>query len=73
MARSGSLPRAFVKVHPRHKTPVNGVKLQILLTFAVGWGLGLWIGPGKEFELMGTMLTFALILTFSAANLGVFL
>ncbi len=48
MARFGSLPRAFAKVHPRHKTPVNGVKLQILLTFAVGWGLGLWIGPGRN-------------------------
>ena len=73
MARSGSLPRAFAKVHPKYKTPVNGVRLQILLSFAVGWGLGWWIGPGKEFEFMGTMLTFALILTFSAANLGVFL
>ena len=38
-----------------------------------GWGLGWWIGPEKEFEFMGTLLTFALILTFSAANLGVFL
>src|SRR5580704_3798144 len=73
MARSGSLPRAFARVHPKYKTPVNGVKLQILLTFAVGWGLGWWIGPEKEFEFMGTLLTFALILTFSAANLGVFL
>ena len=73
MARSGSLPRALAKVHPKYKTPVNGVKLQILLTFAVGLGLGWWIGPGKEFEFMGTLLTFALILTFSAANLGVFL
>jgi amino acid transporter len=73
MARSGSLPRALAKVHPKYKTPVNGVKLQILLTFAVGWGLGLWIGPEKEFEFMGMVLTFAMILVFSAANLGVFL
>jgi amino acid transporter len=73
MARSGSLPRALAKVHPKYKTPVNGVKLQILLTFALGGGLGWWIGPEKEFEFMGTLLTFALILTFSAANLGVFL
>lgn len=73
MARSGSLPRALAKVHPKYKTPVNGVKLQILLTFVVGLGLGWWIGPEMEFEFMGTLLTFALILTFSAANLGVFL
>lgn len=73
MARSGSLPSALAKVHPKYKTPVNGVKLQIFLTFAVGLGLGWWIGPAKEFEFMGTMLTFALILVFSATNLGVFL
>ena len=73
MARSGSLPQALAKVHPKYKTPVNGVKLQISLTFAIGLGLGWWIGPGKEFEFMGTLLTFALILTFTAANLGVFL
>jgi len=73
MSRSGSLPRTLAAVHPKYKTPVNGVKLQTVLTFAVGLGLGWWIGPAKEFEFMGTMLTFALILTYSAANLGVFL
>ena len=31
MARSGSLPRTLAKVHPKYKTPVNGVKLQIFL------------------------------------------
>ena len=37
--------------------------------------MGAWLvdWAGEEFEFMGTMLTFALILTFSAANLGVFL
>jgi amino acid transporter len=73
MARSGSLPRMLAKVHPKYKTPVNGVKLQTFLTFAIGLGLGWWIGPALEFVFMGTVLTFALILMFSASNLGVFL
>jgi amino acid transporter len=73
MARSGSLPHALAAIHPKYKTPINGVKLQTFLTFGVGLGLGWWIGPAKEFEFMGTMLTFALILTYSVANLGVFL
>ena len=45
MARSGSLPRVFAKVHPKYKTPVNGVKFQIFLTFVGGLGLGWWIEP----------------------------
>lgn len=71
MARSGSLPKALAVVHPRYRTPVNAVKLQTALMFAVGLGLGWWIGPEKEFEFMGNVLTFALILIYSAGNLGV--
>jgi amino acid transporter len=73
MARSGSLPRALAKVHLRYKTPVNAVRLQIILTFAIGLGLAWWVGPMHLFEFMGNVLTFALILIFSTANLGVFL
>jgi amino acid transporter len=73
MARSGSLPRALAKVHPRFQTPVNAVILQAIVTLAVGLGLGVWIGPDKEFELMGAVVTFALIFIYSAGNLGVFL
>ena len=73
MARSGSLPRTLAKVHPRFQTPVNAVLLQAIVTLTVGLGLGIWIGPDKEFELMGAVVTFALIYIYSAGNLGVFL
>ncbi len=73
MSRSGALPKQLSAIHPRYKTPTNAVKLQILVMFAIGLGLGYLIGPENEFEFMGTVLTFALIFIYSAGNLGVFL
>jgi amino acid transporter len=73
MARSGALPAALAAVHPRHKTPVNAVYFQTLVTLIVGLGLGFWIGPEEEFDLLGTVLTLALVLIYSAGNLGAFL
>ncbi len=73
MARSGALPRSLARVHPKYKTPINAIKLQTAVMFGVSFGLGYSIGPDKEFEFMGTVLTFALIIIYSAGNLGVFL
>ena len=73
MARSGSLPAPLTKIHPTYRTPINAVTLQVLVMFAVGLGLGVLVGPDKEFELMGTVITFALIFIYSAGNVGVFL
>jgi amino acid transporter len=72
MARSGALPSSLARVHPRYQTPTNAVTLQMLVMLGVGWGLGMWVGPDKEFELMGNVITFALIFIYSAGNLGVF-
>ena len=58
MARSGSLPRALAKVHPKYKTPVNGVKLQILLTFAVGLGPWLVDRAGEGIRVHGDFVDF---------------
>src|SRR5262249_53457576 len=66
---SGALPA----VHPRHKIPFNAVYFQTLVTLIVGLGLGFWIGPEEEFDLLGTILTLALVLIYSAGNLGAFL
>jgi amino acid transporter len=73
MARSSALPVALAAVHIRHKTPVNAIYFQTLITLLVGLGLGFWIGPKEEFELLGIVLTLALVLIYSAGNLGAFL
>jgi len=71
MARSGSLPRQLAKVHPRHKTPVNAVLLQTLITLAFGLGIGFWIGPDQEFFFTGVAITLGLIFIYCAGNIGV--
>src|SRR5262249_47370523 len=73
MARSGALPVALAAVHPQHRTPANAVAFQALVTLVGGLGLGLWLGPDQVFYVMGTVLTLALALIYSAGNLGVFL
>jgi amino acid transporter len=73
MARSGALPVLLGAVHLRHRTPVNAVAFQTLVTLAGGLGLGFWLGPDQAFYVMGTVLTLALALIYSAGNLGVFL
>jgi amino acid transporter len=73
MARSGALPISVAAVHVRHETPVNAVVIQALVTFVGGLALGFSLGPDQAFYVMGTVLTLALALIYSAGNLGVFL
>ena len=73
MARSGALPLSLAAVHSRHETPVNAVAIQAVVTVVGGLGLGFSLGPDQAFYVMGTVLTLALALIYSAGNLGVFL
>jgi len=73
MARSGALPLSFAAVHSRHDTPINAVAFQAVVTFVGGLVLGFSLGPDQAFYVMGTVLTLALALIYSAGNLGVFL
>jgi amino acid transporter len=73
MARSGALPLSLAVVHVRHETPVNAVVIQAVVTIVGGLALGFSLGPDQAFYVMGTVLTLALALIYSAGNLGVFL
>ncbi len=71
MARSGSMPAALAKIHPKFQTPVNAVVLQTIAMFAVGLGLGYLIGPKMEFDFMGVVITFSLAIIYAMGNIGV--
>jgi amino acid transporter len=72
MARAGSLPKAFAKIHPSYRTPVNAIAFQTLLTLTIGLGLGFWLGPDQEFYVMGLAVTLGLVVIYGAGNLGVY-
>ncbi|ORA39198.1 hypothetical protein BST13_02730 [Mycobacterium aquaticum] len=71
MARSGSLPQIFAKLHDRYRTPVNAVVLQAILVIVVGIGGGALIGPDKEFFFFGLALTVVMVFVYSLGNIGV--
>jgi amino acid transporter len=73
MGRAGALPRVLARVHPQYQTPSAAVLLQTFITLAVGLGLGFSIGPDKEFELLGLVISFGVMVIYSMGNLGVFL
>jgi amino acid transporter len=73
MARCGALPSSIAAVHSRYETPKNAVTIQAIVTFVGGLALGFSLGPDQAFYVMGTVLTLALALIYSAGNLGVFL
>jgi amino acid transporter len=52
---------------------VNAIHAQMIVMIVVGFGLGFWLGPLTEYFLIALTFTFALILIYSAGNLGVFL
>ncbi len=72
MARTGALPSALTKVHPKFKTPVNAVGLQTVVNIALGIVLPILIGVANVYNVTGTMFTFALIPVYIMANIGVF-
>ena len=73
MARSGSLPHSLTKLHPKYKTPVNAINLQLAIMLVVGLGVGFWIGPLNEYFTIALAFTLALVLIYSVGSLGVFL
>lgn len=71
MARSGSIPKAFARLHPIYRTPVNAVALQVVLVLIIGLGVGILIGPQNEFFFFGLAVTVVMVVIYSLGNIGV--
>ncbi len=71
MARSGSLPRVFARLHARNRTPINAVLLQAALTVVIALGVGTWIGPDNVFFFFGLSITVVMVLVYTLGNIGI--
>ncbi|OLC45595.1 MAG: hypothetical protein AUH80_08350 [Chloroflexi bacterium 13_1_40CM_4_65_16] len=71
MGRSGALPKWLGAVHPKYKTPRNAVILQTIITIAIAYVGGFWLGPDQVFFWFGTLITFGLIGVYGLGAIGV--
>ena len=74
MARSGSFPKALAKTHPVHKTPVNAILMQMVLSLCIGLIPGFWFGADVSFFFVdGLILVLGVTVVYLMANLAVFM
>ena len=71
MARTGALPRALARVHPRTQVPTGALALEVVYILVVGLGVGFAMGPAEEFVFAGLVITLSLVPVYCLANLGV--
>jgi amino acid transporter len=72
MGRSGSFPRWFANVHPRHKTPTNAILVQMCLSLGSGLLGGiLWGANVSFFFIDGLILVLGVAFVYIIANIAV--
>lgn len=70
MGRVGALPRAFATIHERYRSPSTATWLQIALFIVVGVGGALLTGIDNIYLVGGLTITFAAIIIYVLANVG---
>ncbi|MET7617610.1 APC family permease [Streptomyces sp. NPDC005408] len=70
LGRIGVFPRAFSRVHPRHRSPVAGVAVQFVVAVAAMLGLGFAYDPVTAFVLLATVIVTVVIGVYIVANLA---
>lgn len=72
MARTGVLPSALTRVHPRFKTPTVAIGFQTVVNVGLGLILPIGVGVANVYNITGTWFTFALAPVYAAANVGLY-
>lgn len=74
MGETGTLPKWFGKVHPKHRTPTNAILANMVLSLAVGLIVGLLLNASRSYLLIdGLVLVLAVLYIYVSANVAVVL
>ncbi|MCY0900396.1 MAG: APC family permease [Firmicutes bacterium] len=71
LGRSGVLPKAFGRIHPKTRTPVVALTVQTLLNLVLSLGLGFWLGPIGGFTFIGLLVTLGVLIVYGFGNMAV--
>jgi amino acid transporter len=70
MGRAGTLPAAFARIHPKHRTPTFAIAFMQLAGMIAVLLVGLLLKPEYIFGFLETIATLAVILIYAMANLA---
>jgi amino acid transporter len=72
MGRDHILPAGLGKVHQNWYSPITAIIVQTIFTLIVGFGVGLWLGPGATgaYGFTGAIGTVAIIIVYMLSNIA---
>ena len=70
MGQTGTLPAAFGRIHPVHRTPTFAIAFLQICGLIPVLTVGLLLRPGVIFDFLGTIATLAAIVIYAMANLA---
>jgi amino acid transporter len=70
MGRAGTLPAAFGKIHPIHRTPTFAIAFQQIFGVVAVLIVGVLLQPEDIFGVLETIATLAVIVLYCAANIA---
>jgi amino acid transporter len=70
MGRTGTLPGAFGRIHPKHQTPAFAIGVLQICGLVPVLLVGVLLKPSDIFGFLGTIATLAAILLYAMANLA---
>jgi amino acid transporter len=72
MGRDRILPQVMGRVHPQWFSPYIAIYAQTIFTLIIGFGAGLWLGPGATgaYGFTGSIGTVAIVLVYIMCNIA---